>query len=204
MLYAFDLLYLDGHDLLRMELTERRKLLESLIPPGGDGAIRLSEEVEADGQIFFDLACEHGLEGIVAKRRDRPYRAGRTGDWLKIKCVLRDSFIVVGYEAGSHGDISKLLLAGRKGQDALVYVGSVGTGFSGATSRRLRGVLDQIKVKEPPVAMRSATGLVFAQRTLIVEVEYRAWTEDGMLRHPSYKGLSNHQDNAAIYRVDNP
>ena len=59
-------------------------------------------------------------------------------------------------------------------------------------------------MKEPPVAMRSATGLVFAQPTLIVEVEYRAWTEDGKLRHPSYKGLSDHQDDAAIYRVDNP
>ena len=70
--------------------------------------------------------------GVVAKRRDRPYRAGRTGDWLKIECVRRDSFIVVGYEAGSHGGISKLLLAGRKGQDALVYVGSVGTGLSEA------------------------------------------------------------------------
>jgi bifunctional non-homologous end joining protein LigD len=202
MLYAFDLLYLDGHDLRRMELTERRNLLENLIMSGDLGSIRLSEEIEAEGQVFFDLACEHGLEGIVAKRRDRPYRSGRSGDWLKIKCIRRDSFIVVGYETSGQGGINKLLLAGRKDANDLVYVGSVGTGFSGVASRTLRGILDQLKVDAPPIAMKTGARVLFAQPTLIVDVEYRAWTADGKLRHSAYKGLSEMQDNAAIFRID--
>lgn len=95
--YAFDLLYLDGHDVSRMALDERRHLLEDLLR-GQQGAIRLSDAVAADGAELLRIACEHGLEGIIAKHRDRPYRSGRGGDWLKIKCIQGDTFLVVGYE----------------------------------------------------------------------------------------------------------
>src|SRR4029079_3333661 len=96
-LYVFDLLYLDGHDVSRMSLAERRLMLENLIE-GGEGVIRLSEEVEADGAALLASACELGLEGIIAKHRDRPYRPGRNGDWLKIKCVQSESFVIIGYQ----------------------------------------------------------------------------------------------------------
>lgn len=85
-LYAFDPLYFDGHDLTRMELSGRRHLLEDLIGES-EGPVRLSQEVEADGATLLAAACEHGLEGIIAKHRDSTYRPGRLGDWLKIKCV---------------------------------------------------------------------------------------------------------------------
>ncbi|ANL45825.1 ATP-dependent DNA ligase protein [Rhizobium phaseoli] len=82
---AFDLLYFDGHDLMETEFTARRHLLEGLVPAGGEEAIRLSEEIEADGDTLLRIACDHGLEGIIAKDRNSTYRSGRGGDWLKIK-----------------------------------------------------------------------------------------------------------------------
>jgi bifunctional non-homologous end joining protein LigD len=120
---AFDLLYFDGRDLTGTELSARRHLLEGLVPAGGEDAIRLSEEIEADGDVLVRIACEHGLEGIIAKDRNTTYRSGRLGDWLKIKCIQSDGFLIVGYEksAASFGGIGRLLLAARKGND-LVYV----------------------------------------------------------------------------------
>ncbi|MGO4569347.1 non-homologous end-joining DNA ligase [Rhizobium sp. 2YAF20] len=198
--YAFDLLYFDGHDLTGMEQSARRHLLEDLLKDEA-GVIRLSEEIEADGDVLFASACEHGLEGIIAKHRDRPYRSGRHGDWLKIKCVQSDSFIVVGYEPSivNPAAVGSLLLAAQQGPD-LVYVGSVGTGFTDAIAADLKRTLDRLKTKTPPVPVKGKS-IVFSQPTLIVEIEYRAWTGDGKLRHPSYKGLREVQDNAAIYQI---
>ncbi len=199
-LYAFDLLYFDGHDLTRMELSGRRHLLEDLVGES-DGPIRLSQEVEADGEALLAAACAHGLEGIIAKHRDSAYRSGRLGDWLKIKCVQSDSFVIIGYEpsASARGGIGSLLLAAYR-SDQLVYVGSVGSGFKESDAVELRQMLDRLKTKRPPVAV-DKKGVVFAQPTLIAEIEYRAWTDDGKLRHASYKGLRDVQDNAAIYKL---
>ena len=186
-LMAFDLLYLDGHDLTGSELSLRRHLLEDVVVPAGDGAIRLSEEVEADGAQLLEQACQIGLEGIIAKQRDQPYRSGRTGDWLKIKCVQSESFMIVGYEASAavRGGIGSLLLAGKRGYD-WIYVGSVGTGFNGKDAAFLRAALDKLRTKTPTVPLKGKN-LVFAQPTLIAEIEFRGWTKDGSLRHASYK-----------------
>ncbi|MDV4155884.1 non-homologous end-joining DNA ligase [Rhizobium brockwellii] len=200
---AFDLLYFDGHDLRKSELDVRRHLLEDLVPAGGQGDIRLSEEIEADGDQLLASACEHGLEGIIAKRRDAPYSSGRLGDWLKIKCVQSDSFFVVGYERSTAAgrQIASLLLAARK-HDDLVYVGSVGTGFKESDVSELRDMMDKITRKTPPLPYTGARkNVVWLQPTLIGEVEYRAWTDDGKLRHASYKGLREVQDNADVYEM---
>ena len=93
-LYAFDLLYFDGHDLTGLELSSRRHLLGNLLD-GETGAIRLSEDIESDGEAMLRQACAHGLEGIIAKNKHAPYRSGRTGDWLKIKCINSESFAVM-------------------------------------------------------------------------------------------------------------
>jgi bifunctional non-homologous end joining protein LigD len=196
---AFDLLYLDGHDLTGSELSLRRHLLEDLVGPAADKPIRLSEEVEADGTQLLKHACQIGLEGIIAKRRDQPYRWGRTGDWLKITCIQSESFMIVGYEASAaaRGGIGSLLLAGRNGYD-WIYVGSVGTGFNGKDATYLRTALDKLRTKTPSVPLKGKN-LVFAQPTLIAEIEFRGWTEDGRLRQASYKGLREVQDNAAVF-----
>lgn len=199
-LYAFDLLYFDGHDLTKMELSGRRHLLEDLIGES-QGVIRVSQEVEADGAALLATACEHGLEGIIAKHRDSTYRSGRLGDWLKIKCIQSESFVIVGYEpsTAARGGIGSLLLAAHQGA-AFVYVGSVGTGFKEKEAIELRRMLDTLKTKRAPVAV-DKKGVVFVQPTLIAEIEYRAWTDDRKLRHASYKGLRELQDNAAIYKL---
>jgi len=187
---AFDLLYFDGHDLTRLELSSRRHLLEGL-GDSKDGAIRISEEIEADGDQLLASACEHGLEGIIAKNKDSEYRSGRLGDWLKIKCIQSASFVIVGYEKSmvARGHIGTLLLAARKGKD-LVYVGSVGTGFKEAEAWKLRGEMDALAISGPPVAYDGIRkGVVWVKPKLVAEIEYRAWTHDGKLRHASYKGL---------------
>lgn len=194
--FAFDLLYFDGHDLSGTELSVRRRLLVGLLD-GPTGAIQSSEEVFGDGALL-EKACSMGLEGIIAKRRDRPYRSGRTGDWLKIKCLQSESFMIVGYEQSltARGGLGSLLLAGRKGHD-WIYVGSVGTGFNTEDAEYLRKTLDRLKTSKPAVPLKGKN-LVFAQPTLIAEIECRGWTHDGSLRHASYKGLREVQDNAAV------
>lgn len=198
---AFDLLYFDGHDLRNSELSMRRHLLEDLVPVEGQGDIRLSEEIEADGDQLLASACELGLEGIIAKRLDAPYSSGRLGDWVKIKCIQSDSFVIVGYERSTvaRAGIGRLLLAARKGKK-LVYVGGVGTGFNERNAYELREKLDGL-VTSAPAAVVDRKGAIFVKPKLIAEIEYRAWTDDAKLRHASYKGLREVQDEAVVYEV---
>ncbi|WP_370169324.1 non-homologous end-joining DNA ligase [Sinorhizobium fredii] len=198
--FAFDLLYLDGRDLRKFPFRERRRLLEPIIA-GRKGVIRLSEEVETDGEEFFLVACEHGLEGIIAKHREKSYHSGRGDWWQKITCRRRDSFVIVGYEPSTvPGAIGRLLLAARKG-DGLVYVGGCGTGWSNLESVKLRELLDTIRADKPPVALRRK-GAVFVRPLLVAEIEYRAWTEDGKLRHASFKGIRERADDANVFALD--
>ena len=171
--YAFNLLYLDRPDLRRLPLRERRRLLEP-IAAGREGAVRLSEEVQADGDEFFRIACAHGLEGIIAKHVEKPYRSGRGEWWQKITCKRRDSFVIVGFEPSTvPGHLGRLLVAALKDDD-LVYVGGCGTGWSNQLSRELR-LLEGMATKTPPVALRKK-GAVFVEPELVADVEYRAWT----------------------------
>nr|WP_312879277.1 non-homologous end-joining DNA ligase [Rhizobium leguminosarum] len=172
-LMAFDLLYFDGHSLLNTELSVRRHLREGIIPSGSEGAIRLSEEVDADGAALLAAACEHGLEGIIAKDKDSPYRSGRGGEWVKVKCVQSDTFAVVGYEhsQSARARIGALLLAARQ-NGTLVYVGSVGTGFKEAATWKLREELDKLASKKPPVEYSGRRrNVVWVRPRLFAEVE---------------------------------
>ncbi|MBY3582201.1 ATP-dependent DNA ligase [Rhizobium bangladeshense] len=203
-LMVFDLLYLDGRDLTETEFTARRHLLEGVVPAGGEEAIRLSEEIEADGETLLRIACEHGLEGIIAKDRNSTYRGGRGGEWLKIKCIQSDGFAIVGYQRSSSafGNIGALLLAARK-DGQLVYVGSVGTGFKADQAMELRAAMDKLKVSAPAVRYTGQRkNLIWIKPKLVAEIEYRSWTRDGKLRHPSYKGLREEQDNAGVYELE--
>ncbi|NLS07286.1 ATP-dependent DNA ligase [Rhizobium sp. P32RR-XVIII] len=203
-LYAFDLIYLDGHDLRGVEFRSRRHLLEDTLD-GKDGAIRLSETLDADPAVLLEHVCGLGLEGIVGKHFDQPYRSGRTGDWVKVKCVQSEAFFIVGYEMSSAppAGFGSLVLAAYRNAD-LVHVGSVGTGFKEAEAIKLRKMLDKLrwKRKQPPLPCSGSTDVVWVEPTLIAEIEFRAWTTDGKLRHPSYKGLRERQDNADVFRLD--
>ncbi len=200
---AFDLLYFDGHDLTGTDLASRRHLLEGIVPES-EGAIRLSQEVEADGAALLRAACEHGLEGIIAKDRHSAYRSGRLGDWVKVKCIQSDSFAIVGYEhsMSARAGIGSLLLAGKSG-GKLVYVGSVGTGFKEAATWKLREELDKLATKKPAIEYAGRRkNIIWTRPRLIAEIEYRAWTADGKLRHASYKGLRDAADEAAIHELE--
>jgi bifunctional non-homologous end joining protein LigD len=202
-LMVFDLLYFDGHDLTKTDLASRRHLLEGIVPSGATGPIQLSEAIEGDGESIFRAACEHGLEGIIAKDRNSTYRSGRLGDWVKVKCIQSDSFAIVGYEhsMSARAGIGSLLLAGKSG-GKLVYVGSVGTGFKEAATWKLREELDKLVTKNPAVEYAGRRkNIVWTRPRLIAEIEYRAWTGDSKLRHASYKGLRDAADEAAIYEI---
>jgi len=201
-LYAFDLLYLDGRDLRAMTLDERRAMLETTLQP--HSSIRLSEEINAEGAAFLKLACEMGLEGIIAKRRSAPYRSGRGGEWLKIKCVQSESFAIIGYEpsAAALGGIGRLLLAARRGAD-LVYVGGVGTGFTQLIGTALRKRMDALAIGKPAAAMPSRKPKArWIKPDLVAEIAFRAWTDDGKLRHASFKGLRDAADEATVFELD--
>jgi bifunctional non-homologous end joining protein LigD len=203
-LYAFDLLYLDGHDLRGIEYRSRRHLLEDTVK-GQDGAIRLSETLDADPKVLLEHARRLGLEGIVGKHCDQPYRSGRTGDWLKVKCVASEAFFIVGYEPSSASPtgLGSLLLAAYR-DGTIVDVGSVGTGFKDAEATKLRKMLDKLrwKQKQPPVPHAEKADIVLVHPTLIAEIEFRAWTGDNKLRHAAYKGLRERQDNADVYQLE--
>ncbi|PTV70213.1 non-homologous end-joining DNA ligase [Agrobacterium pusense] len=199
---AFDLLYLDGHDFQNTELRVRRHLLEDLVGNREGAAIRFSESFDATGEQLFAASCDHGLEGIIAKRIDSNYRSGRGGEWVKVKCVASESFFIVGYEK-SAGAFRSLLLGAYRGNQ-VVYVGSVGTGFKQREAAHLRSMMDKLpwKRKQPPVLYSGTRDVAWIQPTLIAEIEYRGWTSDGKLRHASYKGLREIQDNAEVYQRD--
>ena len=195
-LVAFDLLHLDGWDLARASLVERKALLERLLvsaPP----AIRYGEHVTEDGAKFFTAACKLGLEGVVAKRAGDPYRAGeRTRSWLKIKCLRREEFVVVGFTdpGGSRTAFGALLVATRDDAHAeLRYAGKVGTGFDERTLRSLHAQLKPLERKAVPVEKSSARGVArgvhWVEPKLVAEIAYTEWTGDGRLRHPIFVGL---------------
>lgn len=118
-------------------------------------AIQLSEEVHGDGAALLAHACSMGLEGIIAKHRNQPYRAGRTSDWLKVKCIQSESFMIVDYEqsTAARGSIDNLLLPARQRHD-WAYVGSVGTGFNLRDAEYLKKTLDTLKSKKPTVPLK--------------------------------------------------
>lgn len=198
--FAFDILYLNGQDLRHLPLSQRRDALAEAID-GAPAGILLSEDVIADGEAFYTLACKLGLEGIIAKRLDAPYRSGRCDEWLKIRCIQSESFVIVGYEPSiGFGGIGRLLLAAEKA-GGLVYVGGVGSGFTEASGAALKARLDARLVPRSPLAVQR-TAARWVSPVLVAEIEFRGWTDDGKLRHATYKGLCDDADATRIFRFD--
>jgi len=192
--FAFDLLFLDGEDLRRLPLVERKQRLAALLENERSGRIRLSDHVKGSGPEVFRQACGLGLEGIIAKRADAPYRSGRTRDWLKVKCLRRQEFVIVGYEPSERRTGFRSLALGVHEDGRLVYAGRVGTGFDHATLERLAARLQPLETDEPPidtggVDREGLRNLRWVRPELVAEVAYTDWTRDGVLRHPSYQGL---------------
>ncbi|QGM46545.1 DNA ligase D [Methylocystis heyeri] len=191
--YAFDLLYLDGFDLRSCALKHRRELLRKIVPEGA-GALGFSAHFDEDGPLVLRHCCRLGLEGIISKLADAPYRSGRAKSWLKAKCLLRQEFVIGGFApaTASRNAVGSLAL-GVFEKAGLRHVGRVGTGFSAAVAERLFAKLNAMPATSSPFCKRlgaaEARGLRFVRPELVAEVEFRGWTHDGHLRHASFCGL---------------
>ncbi len=198
---AFDVLWLDGESLVGRPQSERRMVLDDL---GLAGPFwRKVPVLDASPAEALEACQTLGLEGFMAKRRDAPYQPGRRSRaWWKIKCVRQRELVVGGWSAGQGGrasSIGSLALgcfdvgpeeAERRGRPAeFVYVGQAGSGLTEMMIAQLRRLFDQIALTEPPFADPPSLALRFVRPLLVVEVAFTEVTEDGLLRHPSIKGL---------------
>ncbi|HLH92577.1 MAG TPA: DNA ligase D [Xanthobacteraceae bacterium] len=194
--HAFDLLYCDGFDLTRATLLARKSLLAQVLAalPAGS-PVRFAEHLDTDGPTIFEHAGRLGLEGIISKRKDQPYRSGRSDDWVKSKCVAREEFVVLGYHPSSvaAGAVGALLLGYYEG-GKLMYAGRVGTGWSGAEAQKLKQKLDEIAADKPMFGRplppgADIKGVRWAMPRLVADVQHRGWSADRVLRQSSFKGL---------------
>ena len=194
--YVFDLLHLNGKDLTKLPLVERKEKLEALL--GKSNTLRYSGHVIGQGEEMFAKACEAGLEGIISKEANAPYVTGRSRSWLKIKCSLRQEFIIVGYSDSRSGEraLGALYLGYRK-DGALAYAGKVGTGFTMKSAGELADRLIKISAATPVLSRADTVGLGagewravhWVKPILLCEVSFTEWTADGRIRHPSFQGL---------------
>jgi DNA ligase D-like protein (predicted ligase)/DNA ligase D-like protein (predicted polymerase) len=192
--FAFDLIHLDGADLAREPLRERKRALRNLLRTAtGITRIRYSDHIEGRAEDMLREGCRMGVEGIVSKRLDAPYRSGRSEDWLKSKCSKRQEFVVGGWlprEQDAH-DLGALLV-GFYDHGKLQYAGKVGTGFDRRTRRELIKRLapratEQQPFEEVPEYQRPFAKWVDPR--VVAEIEFTEFTGDGILRHPSFKGV---------------
>jgi bifunctional non-homologous end joining protein LigD len=199
--YVFDLLHLDGCDLSGVALEKRKEVLKELLAEL-DGPVRYSDHFDGRGPEVRERACSFALEGVVSKRRDRPFRAGRGRDWIKTKCLSRQEFVVVGHTPpqGERKGLGALLLAYNDG-GRLVYAGKVGTGFSEKTLAELLKKLEPTRVDKSALAdPPKEKGAIWVEPRLVAEVEFSQWTRDGLLRHPSFLGLRLDKEPGEVVR----
>jgi bifunctional non-homologous end joining protein LigD len=185
-LYTFDLLALEGRDLRRLPLVDRKRVLREVLPEVG--TLRYADHVPEVGEEFYAQVERMQLEGIVAKKADGPYRSGRSADWRKIRADRTEDLVVVGFTEpkGSRGGIGALHLAAYVG-DELRYAGRAGSGFTDRQLAEVREELDALRVDEPPCT-RAPKGKdhAWVEPELVAEVRFREWTEDDLLRHPVF------------------
>jgi len=201
--FVFDLLHYDGVDLRDEPLGARKDTLRTILA-GVQPPLKLGDHLRGDGDALFEKACKLGLEGIIAKRADRPHHAGRGPDWVKVKCQKRQELVIVGstLPKGERAGIGALLLAVREGK-TYRYVGKVGTGFSRASLLDLSKRLEPLRVAGPSAEgaprMRDAQ---WAMPELVCQVRFTEWTQGGALRHPAFEGLREDKKASAVVREE--
>lgn len=189
---VFDLLWLDGEDLRSLPMEDRRALLEKATK-GARAPLALSSTIEGkDWRSILRIACDGGLEGVIAKRKGSRYSPGRSKDWLKLKCTNRQEFAIVGYLpfTGTDSAVGSLLIAVMGDDGAFHFAGKVGTGFNAATRKSIAKELDANRVPDPPAKGMPRIKIAhFSEPRLVAEVEFTEWTPDGKIRHPAFQGL---------------
>jgi bifunctional non-homologous end joining protein LigD len=192
--HIFDLIYIEGFNLTRCPLRERKGVLAELLEPLGNASLlRYSDHIEGNGAQFFKEACKHGLEGIVSKQADSTYESTRTRRWLKIKCIRRQEFVIAGYTLSDKGLPFSSLILGFYDRGKLIYAGRAGTGYTNQMRIDLKKKLDQLvidkrhfeQIPNDPDLRRA----VWTEPKLVGEVAFTEWTDEGIIRHPSFQGL---------------
>jgi bifunctional non-homologous end joining protein LigD len=192
--FAFDLLFLNGYGLRDSTQDGRKEALSHLLSSTSHPSLRYSEHIIGNGQGMIDHACRLGLEGVVSKRRNAPYRSGRHGEWVKSKCTNREEFVVGGYvpSTAARNAVGSLAL-GYFDNGKLIHVGRTGTGFTQKSAQSLHKQLQTLRVDRTSFAnaltSEERRGLVPVEPKLVAEVEFRGWTQDRHLRHAAFKGL---------------
>jgi bifunctional non-homologous end joining protein LigD len=201
---VFDILREGDDDLCGLPLTERRARLERVFGRTRSPVIRLGEQVHGDGEALWDEARTRGWEGLIAKRASSPYRAGkRSPDWMKLKLVVTQEFVVGGWTEprGSRSHFGALLLGVYDG-DALEYVGHTGAGFDGKELDKVSRLLRPLETATSPFRVRPKPNERphWVEPSLVAEVKFTEWTDDGKLRHPTYLGLRDDVDARKVTR----
>jgi bifunctional non-homologous end joining protein LigD len=203
--YVFDLLHCDDADLKQLPLTERKAALARLLARAR-GAVRLSESLTERGPVLFKQACKMGLEGIVSKVADAPYRSGRGHDWLKAKCSDRQEFVVAGF-APSTADAHAVgaLVLGVYDRGKLKYAGRVGTGYTHDVARALYRALKararKVSPLEPvPKEERGRRGPIWVEPKMVVEVDFHGWTHGDRVRQASFQGVREDKPAKSVVR----
>lgn len=202
--YLFDLPYYDGWDLRAIPLVERQQQLRALIEQSSSTMVRFSDTFQAVSADLLASACHLGLEGLIAKRKLSPYVSGRSRAWIKLKCHQRQEFVIGGYTdpQGARAGIGALLLGVYDDQNKLNFCGKVGTGFDHATLLDIHAKLRALATQKPPFS--KTVGLPrtahWVQPTLLAEVSFSEWTQDGHLRHPVFEGLRVDKKTSTVKR----
>lgn len=211
--YLFDLPYCAGQDLRDVPLVQRREVLQRIVLRKPHPNVRFSDEFQAAPRDLLASACQLGLEGLIAKRRDSAYVGRRSSDWLKLKCARRQEFVIGGWTdpKGSRTGIGSLLLGVHGDDGRLRYAGNVGTGFDERTLRELRRQLDALASARNPFQAGSGwpRGAHWVAPDLVAEVSFGEWTRDGKIRHSVFHGLRSDKPAHAIsiempVRADDP
>jgi bifunctional non-homologous end joining protein LigD len=188
--YVFDVLYANGFDVTGLRLRERKALLRRLL--SSKDPLRFTPHRNTEGVTYWEDACRKGLEGVIAKRADSTYVRGRSGDWLKFKCVNEQEFVIGGFTdpKGSRHDFGALLIGYYRGDD-LAFAGKVGTGFDDETLRSLGRRLESLEQDRPPftAGRLPRKGIHWVKPDLVGQIGFTEWTRDGQLRHPRFLGL---------------
>lgn len=194
MYYIFDLLFLNGEDLRKRPLLERKALLEDLLHRQKKSLFLYSEHWHNRGEALFKASCKLNLEGVVSKDSAAPYVSGRSGIWKKTKCSLRQEFVIGGYTSSptEHRAFGALLLGAydENGKN-LRYIGRVGTGFSEITLNEISAKFKSLALDKSPFSVNSphASNIRWLKPRLIAEISFKAWTSDQILRQASFEGL---------------
>jgi DNA ligase D-like protein (predicted ligase) len=198
---VFDLLAAGGEDFTGRPLVERRARLERVIRP--TEGLQISEAWHGESGRRYADACRAGWEGLIAKRADAPYVGGRSRDWLKLKCVLEQEFVIGGYTdpAGSRTDFGALLVGYYEG-DRLRYAGKVGTGYSAKTLTELGARLRKLETPASPFADARPIprGTHWTRPELVAQIGFAEWTAEGRLRQPRFLGLRDDKPPAKVVR----